>query len=462
MKREQKFERFWLPLALAAGVMTLGSAAQAESPTYYKDVLPIFQQKCQTCHRPGQLAPITFDSYEEVRPWAKSIRRVVQDRTMPPWHADPKYGTFSNSMGLDESEILTITQWASLGARPGAESDAPEAVEFSDDWSIGTPDAIYSMPTSYTLGAEGNDEYKYFTIDPGLTEDKWVTHVEVRPGNRAVVHHVIAFIDESGGDARDEGGIVPINSKRPTSPEQLARTLKRQDEKIQPRVKEAGLKARPFRDFALLGGIAPGTPPISYPEGQAKLLKAGSKLIFQMHYSRTGKVEVDQTSIGVRFSNTPPKMERKMTAVMNVSFAIPPNAPNHQVHAYHTTDRPILIHNFMPHLHLRGVGFRYEATYPDGETEILLNIPEYDFNWQYGYELAEPKYIPAGTLLHCVGFFDNSAENAANPDPEAIVRFGEPTVDEMMIGWMEITELPKDAPAPKQVAEESKDLAFAR
>lgn len=449
--------------ALAVGVMAMGGVAQAGPPTYFKDVLPILQENCLSCHRQGEIAPMPFESYEQVRPWAKSIRRVVKDRSMPPWHADPEYGHFSNAMGLNESEISTISRWATLGARAGSESDAPEPVVFSSEWAIGTPDAIYTMPVPYTLGPEGNDEYKYFTIDLGLTEDKWVTHVEVKPGNRAIVHHVIAFIDESGAPVRDEGGIVPVNSKRPESPEQLKRIMKRQEEKIKPAVKKSGMKPKPLRDFTLLGGIAPGTPPISYPEGQAKLLKAGSKLILQMHYNRaTGKVEVDQTSIGVRFADGPPKIERKMTALMNISFAIPPHASNYRVDAYHTTDRPVLIHNFMPHLHLRGVAFQYKAIYPDGTEEILLNIPEYDFNWQYGYELTEPKYIPAGTLLQCTGWFDNSAENEANPDPEAIVRFGEPTVDEMMIGWMEYTELPKDAPAPKQVAEESKDLAFAR
>lgn len=449
-------------LALAMAVLSFGSVAGAGPPTYFKDVLPIFQRNCLSCHREGEIAPISFESYEQVRPWAKSIRRVVRDRSMPPWDADPNYGHFSNAMGLEDSEISTISQWASLGARAGLESDAPEPVEFSDDWSIGTPDAIYSMPAPYTLGPEGNDEYKYFTIDPGLTEDKWVTHVEVKPGNRAVVHHVIAFIDESGANPRGEGGIVPIHSKPPTSREEMERILKRQVEKIQPRVKESGLKPRPLRDFALLGGIAPGTPPITYPAGQAKLLKAGSKLIFQMHYSRTGRVEVDQTSIGVRFAEGPPEIERKTTAVMNVSFAIPPYAPNYRVDAYHTTDRPILIHSFMPHLHLRGIGFQYKAVYPDGNEEILLNIPEYDFNWQYGYELAEPKYIPAGTLLQCIAWFDNSAENPANPDPSAIVRFGEPTADEMMIGWMEYTELPQGTPDPRKVALKEKDLALVR
>lgn len=443
-------QHFLKPVASAfVAVMLLAGVAGAEQPpTFYKDVLPIMQQNCLSCHRQGEIAPMSFEDYQQTRPWAKAIRTAVMDKTMPPWLADERYGHFRNAMTMTSQDRETLVNWASKGARAGNPADAPEPVEFPTGWTLGEPDQIFEMTEPYTVGPEGTDEYKYFTVPTNLTEDKWVKSVEIIPGNRAVVHHVIVFIQEPGMPDREEGGSVPINSYRPDSPEKLERVMARQ-ERIQAAVKKSGLEPKPIREFAMLAGTAPGTPPQLFDENEGKLLKAGSKLVFQMHYSRTGEEEVDQTSLGIRYHEGPVEREVITTAVGNMAFAIPPGAENYRVDSYHTFDRSVRIHMFMPHMHLRGKAFEYIAEYPDGSSRTLLSIPEYDFNWQFVYEPTEPIVIPAETTIHCIAHFDNSANNPDNPDPEAIVKFGEPTVDEMMLGWMDVSEVEpsEDAPA---------------
>jgi hypothetical protein len=442
---------------VAATVLTVGAQ---ETPTYYRDIAPIIQQNCQSCHRQGEIAPMAFENYHQVRPWAKAIRESIQQKTMPPGQADERYGHFRNAMRLSTEEAEAVIRWASMGAPAGKPADAPPPVEYPTGWTLGEPDEIFMMTEPYTLAAEGTDEYKYFTIPTNHTEDKWITGVEIIPGNSAIVHHVIVFIQEPGMPDREEGGIVPINSRRPESPEELERLMARQ-ETAQERVREAGLRPAPIRPFGMLGGMAPGTPPQRFDRGHGKLLKAGSKLVFQMHYSRTGQDEIDQTMIGLHYAQEPVEHEVITTAAANWVFAIPPHADNYRVDAWHTFDRPIRIHMFMPHLHLRGKSFDYVAIYPDGRSETLLSIPKYDFNWQFVYEPVEPITLPAGTTIHCIAHFDNSAGNPDNPDPEAIVRFGEPTVDEMMIGWMDVSEVKaKDTPGTPvvQPAAQTEDL----
>lgn len=437
----------WFAASVAlAGMTSLFIASpttsRAETPRFYKDVLPIFQERCMKCHREGELAPMPLDEYSSARPWAKSVRRTVVEGSMPPWFADEKYGEFSNRNVLSDEERNTIVKWVNAGAPAGNPADAPEPVEFPVGWQIGEPDEIFKMQEPYTLGAEGPDEYKYFTIPTNLTEDKWVTAFEVRAGNTAVVHHVIAFVVPEGAPTRGEGGVTVTNSFRPESPQQLEEILARQ-ESINSRLKESGMKPRPIATMLgglnILGGVAPGTPPWKAREGSGKLLPKGSNLIFQMHYHRNGQEEIDQTSIGVIYADAPVTQARDTVGVANLAFAVPPHAPNYRVDSWHTFDEPVKIVGFMPHMHLRGKAFEYSAIYPDGREEILLSIPNYDFDWQLSYEAAEPLAIPAGTTIHCIAHFDNSSDNAANPDPEAVLRFGEPTEDEMMIGWLEIT-----------------------
>lgn len=438
--------------APAAALFTLvaASAFADGAPKYYEDILPIFQKNCVSCHRSGSLAPMALDQFETARPWAKSIRKAVSLKSMPPWLADPHFGKFSNAMGLTQPEIDLIIKWAAAGAPGGDPKAAPAPLKFAD-WEIGEPDDVLTMTKPYTLGPEGNDEYKYFTMAKTFSEDKWVTAFEVKPGNRAVVHHVIAFIQGPGQADRPEGGEEKTISFRPESPEKAAEAVKKGEE-FQEKMRAGSRTERPLPMMGqILGGIAPGTPPWTARPGEGRLVKAGSKIYLQMHYHRNGNSETDQTSIALKYAKGPVEQERLTIGVPNVAFAIPPNADNYKVESWHTFNKDTTIVSFMPHMHLRGKSFEYRAEYADGRQETLMSVPKYDFAWQYTYELEKPITLPKGTTIHCIATFDNSANNTANPDPARVVKFGDPTVDEMMIGWMDVAQ---EVPVPnKSVAD---------
>lgn len=372
-------------------------AATASSvPTFSKDVAPIFYSHCVECHRPGETAPMSLLTYKEARPWAASIHEKVLDRTMPPWLADPHYGKYANARGLTVSEIQTIAAWAKNGAPEGDPHDLPAAPTFSEGWHIGKPDVVISMNEDYAVPAEGVIAYQNFRVDTTFDGDKWIAAAEVRPGNRAVVHHVIVYMGEHG-QARSDG-----------------------------------------RD-PLLVGFAPGEQPAVYPAGEAKLLKKGTTLIFQMHYTPNGKAATDRTSIGLIFAKEPPKYKVVTTKAVNAQFVIPPGDANHEVTSTWTAPEDVHINVFMPHMHLRGKDFKYTVVYPDGRSEVILNVPRYDFNWQLVYKLAEPLALPKGSRIDCVAHFDNSANNKYNPDPTKEVKWGPQTWEEMMIGWFDYT-----------------------
>lgn len=388
----------------------------AETFTYSKHISRIFQKRCQDCHRPGEVAPMALLSYEDARPWARSIKKYVLSGEMPPWHADPKYGRFKNDARLPQEEIDAIVAWVDAGAPEGNPEELPPPKTFSEGWRIGEPDAVFALPVRFKVKPEGEVEYQYFSVQTDFEEDKWIQAAEARPGNREVVHHIIVFI------------------------------------------KEPGKRGSLFGNH--LCGTAPGMPPDIFPEGTAKLVKAGSTLIFQMHYTPTGEVEYDRSSVGLRFAKEPPKQRMRLRAIMNRRFRIPPGDPAFATHASYTFRRPGTIWSFTPHMHLRGKSFRYELHVPGREPETLLWIPEYDFDWQNIYRLETPRRVPAGARIECTGIFDNSKDNPDNPDPEATVRWGDQTWEEMMIGFVEITfasenlvaNAPK-APPPPQAAE---------
>lgn len=437
MRQSGKVKLAVVAVAAVFALMMAASVKAAEVPKYYEDILPILQENCVSCHRPGSIAPMAFDKFETTRPWAKSLSRSVMQRSMPPWLADPAHGKFSNAMGLEEHEIDKIVKWATAGAPAGDPSKAPAPLEFPE-WQIGQPDEIFSMRKAYTLAPEGQDEYKYFTVSDEFPEDKWVTAFEVKPGNDRVVHHVIAFVLPPGSKERPEGGEESLNSFRPESDEATAEAVRRGEE-FQEKMRANAKNPRPLPIMGqVLGGVAPGTPPWIARPGEGRLIKKGSKIYLQMHYHRNGQEEIDQTSIGVKYATTPVTEERLTVGIANVAFAVPPMAENYKVESFHTFDKDTKILNFMPHMHLRGKSFEYRAIYPDGREEVLLSIPEYDFNWQYSYELAEPITVPKGTMIHCIAHFDNSPNNTANPDPLRVVKFGNPTEDEMMIGWLDV------------------------
>jgi hypothetical protein len=408
-------QRHWPLLLLTASV---ASAA----PTYYKDVLPILQERCQECHRAGEVGPMAFTSYKETRPWAKAIREVVRTKKMPPWFADPAHGKFSNDRAMTQAEIDTLAAWADAGAPEGNAKQAPAPKQWPTGWGIPKPDAVFAMPTAFDVPANGKIDYQYVIIPTGLTEDKWVQMAEARPSARSVVHHVVVYVREPNskwlrGEAQPGIPFVP------------------------PRTHPDG------RQRSDIGGggsdiltiYTPGNVPDVFQPGQAKLIKAGSDFVFQMHYTANNKsAESDKTSLGIVFAKEPPA-ERILTVMLgNDKLVIPPGAPNHKVSAKVTLPNAGTLLSFFPHMHVRGKAFEYRLTPPGGKEEILLNVPNYNFNWQLTYRLQKPIRLEPGTEMSADGWFDNSPNNPFNPDPKAEVRFGEQSWEEMMIGFFDV------------------------
>jgi mono/diheme cytochrome c family protein len=400
MKAEAAVKKSLCAIALAgAGAWTAFAASPAATttaaPSFAKDVAPILYKHCVECHRAGEFAPMPLVRYEDVRPWAKSIRERVVAREMPPWSADPRHGKFKNDPRLSEQEIDVVARWVAAGAPKGDLKDLPAAPKFAEGWTIGEPDAVFTMQEDYKIPAEGTVPYLYFKIPTNLPEDKWVQAYEIRPGNRSVVHHVLASAQPPGGNAQDE------------------RTPGRTG----------------------LGGVTPNKPGVVLPPGVARRLRAGSEIIFQVHYTTNGMETTDRTSIGLIFAKQPPQRMSRGNNVLNAGFLIPAGAPNHEVRAGRVFNEETTIIDMTPHMHMRGKDMTYTVTYPDGRSEILLSVPKWDFNWQITYHLVEPKLLPKGSKLDVVAHFDNSRGNLFNPDPGRDVRWGDQTWEEMMMGF---------------------------
>jgi peroxiredoxin/mono/diheme cytochrome c family protein len=378
-------------------LVTFDSKSHDSEVTYGKEVSRILQDNCAKCHHPGTAAPFDLLSYDDAMNHGEMIKEVVQQRRMPPWHADPRYGTYSNDRRLSEEEIDTLVAWVDGGMAKGDEKDLPEPVEFADGWTIGKPDVVFELSEDVHVPASGTVPYRYFTTETNFEEDVWIQAAEARPGNRAVVHHIIAFYQEPG--------------KQPS---------------------------KRFEDQWICA-TAPGDMPLVLPEGVARKIPKGSKIIWQMHYTPTGKEATDRSQIGLIFykGKEPPKYEARTRGLANVRLQIPPGASHHAVESRMTVPADVYLLSFSPHMHVRGKDFEYKATYPDGKQEILLSVPQYDFNWQSTYRLPEPKFIPKGTKIECVAHYDNSANNPANPNPKEEVRWGDQTWEEMMIGYLD-------------------------
>lgn len=415
--------RLFVISALAAGL------AAAQSPTFYKDVAPILQQHCQECHRPGEVAPMSLLTYTDARPWARAIRQAVIERKMPPWYADPHVGTFANDRSLSDAEIQTLVAWADGGAQEGDPQDEPAARTFTDGWTIGEPDLVLDLGVDFKVPAEGTIEYTYFIVPTGFTEDKWVKEIEVRPGNTALVHHIIAYVRPKGSPfmAEAQPGIpyVPPDAGRVP-----ARRPPQSDRAIL-----YGINGGAYEMAAVYvpGGVAYRTLP-----GQARLIPAGADIVFQMHYTVNGTAGTDRTKLGIVFAKEPPE-ERVINAfIMNQTLDIPPGDGDHRVDGRVTLQRPVKLQSLFPHMHLRGKSFEYTARFPDGETRTLLKVPRYDFNWQLTYYLEQPLELPAGTELTATAVYDNSANNRFNPDPTKEVYWGDQSWDEMLAGFVDL------------------------
>jgi hypothetical protein len=388
-------------LAVAAFIINRGDStgAEAAAPTFSKDIAPIFVKNCMGCHRPGEIAPMSLMNYKEVRPWAKSIREKVIKREMPPWHADPAHGEWTNDRRLSQKDLDTVVAWIDGGSPEGNPKDLPPTPKFATGWQIGEPDMVFYMPEEFTVPAEGAVPYIYFTVPTNFKEDKYIAAMEARAGDLSVVHHIVIYVR----DPRESRG-------------------RRQD-----------------IGTGLLGALSPGMTPFMATPGTAKLIKAGSNLIFQMHYTPSGKVTKDRSMVGLKFLKEPVDKVITTTASWDPRFVIPPHAENHEVKASWTAEEDVTIWSFSPHMHLRGKDYLYRATYPDGRSEILLSVPNYDFGWQVYYYPKKPIRIPKGTKIETVAHFDNSTKNPQNPDPSKAVRFGEQTWEEMMNGFFDYT-----------------------
>jgi hypothetical protein len=406
------------------------AATTSSQVTFYKDVLPVLQKNCQSCHRAGEAGPMQFTSYESTRPWAKAIKAAVASKKMPPWFADPHYGKFSNDRSLSEADMKTLVSWADDGALAGNPKDAPKPVEFAEGWAIGKPDVVFELPKAVDIPASGTIDYQYVVMHSGFTEDRYVQFAEARPTDREHCHHIIAFIREPDSQWMKDApiGVAFVPEKR----------------------KEGGGGGN--GDF--LAGYAPGTIPYFLKPGQVKLVKAGSDIVFQLHYTANGKVGTDRSRVGVIFSKSTPTERIVTLASSNPKFAIPPGDGNYRVDSKVTLQEDATLVMMLPHMHLRGKSFDYRITYPDGKQEKILYVPNYSFSWQLSYYLAQPLKLPAGTTIECTAYFDNSKNNPFNPDPTKEIKFGEQSWDEMMIGFFDVAvpmdKNPMDLMRPKK------------
>jgi hypothetical protein len=404
-------------LFIALGIFSCINAPAATNPpavTFSKDVAPILAKNCQGCHRPGEAAPMSFLTYQQVRPWAKAIKEAVLLKKMPPWFADPHYGKFRNDRSMAQKDVDTLVSWADLGAPEGNPKDLPKPIEFVDGWNIGKPDLVFEMPEAFNIPASGTIDYQYIILPNKFTEDRWVQMSEVRPGNRAVLHHVIAFVrDPKSKWMRDhEPGKIFVPEKR-----------------------KNGEDGSPSD---MLAGFAPGTPPTVLEPGQGRLVKAGSDVVFQLHYTANGKAAEDRTRIGLVFCKEPPKERVLSIGASNNKFAIPAGDANYRVDSELELNHEVKLTAMLPHMHLRGKDFEYRLVFPTGETQTILRVPRYDFGWQLWYQPDQDLVLPKGTKISCTAHFDNSANNPANPDPSKVVKWGDQSWEEMMIGFFSV------------------------
>jgi mono/diheme cytochrome c family protein len=375
--------------------------AKAEPVTYAKQVSRIFQDKCQGCHHPGTAAPFSLLTYKDAVHWSGTIREVITEKRMPPWHADPHHGVFANDRQLSKEQLDTLVSWLDTGMQKGDDKDLPPARAYTEGWLIGKPDVIFEMPAEQTVPATGVVAYQYFVTPTNFKEDVWIQAAEARPGNRGVVHHIIVSFRDPKSKGRSSGG--------------------------------NGI------GDGFVVGTAPGDIPLILPPGMARKIPAGADLIWQMHYTPNGKEAKDRSQVGLIFykGKESPKHDALTRGVMRGDFVIPPGDANYLVESEWIVPRDTMLLSFMPHMHLRGKDFEYRAEYPDGRKEVLLSVPHYDFGWQTSYRLAQPLLLPKGTKLHCTAHFDNSANNPANPDPKQEVSWGDQTFEEMMIGFID-------------------------
>ncbi len=384
------------------------AAAFAAAPTFNRDVLPILQQNCQECHRPGEIAPMSLLTYQDARPWAKAIKAAVVSQKMPPWFADPKVGHFTNDRRLSAAQIQTIAAWADNGAPEGEVKDKPAPRKFQTGWNI-KPDMVIEMPNAFQLPATGTIDYQYMLVKGNITEDIWVKEAEMRPSNNAVLHHGKVWVRPPGSHWMENATPgVPYST---------------------------GMgRNSVFEGNDIIGKFNPGLGAQTFEiEGSAKLIPKGSDFVFELHYTATGKPESDVSRVGLVLAKKAPEMRYYTSpgTPAATNLVIPPNESNVEVASESTVgvDGLKLVY-IQPHAHLRGKDFEITVVYPTGEKETVFR-GRFDFNWQLGYDLAKPILLPKGTRIVSVAHYDNSANNPFNPDPTKTVLWGPQNWDEM-------------------------------
>jgi hypothetical protein len=404
-----------LVVVLVAGMSAFAGNTSSPSPvTFNKDVLPILQKNCQSCHRPGEVAPMSLLSYESTRPWAKAIKTAVLSKKMPPWFAGDTSRHFTNERKLSEGEINTLVAWVDSGAVEGDLKDRPAPMHFQDGWNI-KPDMIVEMPHEFQVPATGDVDNYYIVAKGNFTEDTWLSSAEVRPSNRQVVHHMRVWIRPPGSHWLEglEYG-VPLS--------------------LTEAFKKPGARGASGPNQEILAKYNPGLEPQNFAiEDAAKFIPKGSDIVFEAHYITNGKPATDQSRIGLVLSKSAPERRYATVASLGQSkIVIPPGDSNYEARQQVTLAYDATLAWMQPHMHLRGKDYKLTAVYPSGESEVLLDT-RYNFDWQIGYQFDKPVLLPKGTRLLAVSHFDNSPNNPFNPDPSAEVRWGLQSYNEMSL-----------------------------
>jgi hypothetical protein len=373
----------------------------ADAVSYAKEVAPILEKRCVGCHSEGNIGPFALSSYEDVKTWSAMIQEVILDRRMPPWDADPKYGKFKNDCALTGPEMRTLVCWLKEKC-PRGEGEDPLAMvrPATKKWLLGEPDYVVPLPERQEIPATGVLDYRYLNSTFAMPEDAWIRAAVCRPGNPKVLHHMIIRV------------IYP-----------------------------SGYKDIPSEAY-LFTTWAPGMPQVEFPAGTGVFLPKGARFSFEMHYTTNGQVETDQSEIGLYVSKEPPASRLEVRVCETRDLTIPPGEREAKHTAYYCFPRDAIIYDIGPHMHLRGSKFQFQLLYPDGKRETLLSVPRYDFNWQTGHQLVEPKRVPGGTWMICSGAFDNSAKNSRNPNPKKWAKWGLQTTDEMFMGFFTVADVP--------------------
>lgn len=392
---------------------------------YAADVAPIIQANCRECHRQGGVAPWAMDSHKQVAGRGAMIREVIRTRAMPPWDADPAHGRFANDCALSVAQTRTLVHWIEQGGKPSARDPlAASKPAPTVEWPLGRPDLIIDLPPQ-DIPATGTVPYRHGSVRVDLPRDTWIRAVHLRPDHQEWLHHAFVFAD---GDEE-----LPEDLAADPRIQRLLERFK--DRELPPELQER--VARGMRGLtSFLATYVPGLDPKPFPSGTGRLLRKNENLPFQLHYTTNGVAGTDRPRLGLYFAKQPPERELKITSAFNLRLNIPPGARHVPVEATRAFPEARTLYALSPHMHYRGSSMRFTAEYPDGRQEVLLSVPRYDLDWQRTYVLAEPKDLPAGTKIRCVGVFDNSAMNPDNPDPTKRVRFGPQSWDEMFIGYL--------------------------